>query len=71
MNSATKMNSINGSATNWRMQSYFGRLNYAYRGKYLFEANVVMMVLPVFLLIHVGEHFLLSLLDGVSRKNIL
>ena len=40
MNSATKMNSINGSATNWRMQSYFGRLNYAYRGKYLFEANV-------------------------------
>ena len=65
MNSATKMNSINGSATNWRMQSYFGRLNIC--SKRMF----VMMVLPVFLLIHVGEHFLLSLLDGVSRKNIL
>lgn len=43
----------------------------------LIEENIcskrmfVMMVLPVFLLIHVGEHFLLSLLDGVSRKNIL
>ena len=65
------MNSINGSATNWRMQSYFGRLNYAYRGKYLFEANVRYDGSSVFLLIHVGEHFLLSLLDGVSRKNIL
>lgn len=71
MNSATKMNSINGSATNWRMQSYFGRLNYAYRGKYLFEANVRYDGSSRFLLIHVGEHFLLSLLDGVSRKNIL
>ncbi|KAA9040551.1 TonB-dependent receptor [Ginsengibacter hankyongi] len=30
----------NGYTTQWALQSYFGRLNYAYSGKYLFEANV-------------------------------
>lgn len=31
----------NGSSVNeWALQSYFGRINYDYAGKYLFEANV-------------------------------
>ena len=29
-----------GYSNQWALQSYFGRLNYAYAGKYLFEANV-------------------------------
>jgi TonB-linked SusC/RagA family outer membrane protein len=29
-----------GYTTEWALMSYFGRLNYAYAGKYLFEANV-------------------------------
>ncbi len=30
----------NGYTTEWALMSYFGRLNYAYAGKYLLEANV-------------------------------
>ena len=30
----------NGYTNQWALQSYFGRLNYAYAGKYLLEANV-------------------------------
>lgn len=30
----------NGWATEWTLISYFGRLNYEYSGRYLFEANV-------------------------------
>lgn len=30
----------NGNTTSWRMQSYFGRLNYNFNEKYLFEANL-------------------------------
>lgn len=30
----------NGNTTKWRMQSYFGRLGYNFREKYLFEANL-------------------------------
>ncbi len=30
----------NGYSNQWALQSYFGRLNYAYAGKYLIEANV-------------------------------
>ncbi|MDR1783392.1 MAG: TonB-dependent receptor [Dysgonamonadaceae bacterium] len=38
--SAAEMYDIGGSAkTDYAMISYFGRLNYAYAGKYLFEAN--------------------------------
>lgn len=29
-----------GSADEWGLQSYFARINYDYKGKYLFEANV-------------------------------
>lgn len=29
-----------GSATNWGMRSFFGRVNYNYKEKYLFEANI-------------------------------
>lgn len=29
-----------GSATDWSLISYFGRLNYTYNDKYLFEANI-------------------------------
>ena len=30
----------NGNTTSWRMESYFGRLNYNFNEKYLFEANL-------------------------------
>lgn len=30
----------NGSASEWGLQSYFARINYDYKGKYLLEANV-------------------------------
>src|SRR5690606_16304921 len=30
----------NGSSHEWGLQSYFARINYDYKGKYLFEANV-------------------------------
>lgn len=36
---ATVMNSISGSATNWAIQGFFGRLNYDYENKYLLEIN--------------------------------
>ncbi|MGO1670219.1 MAG: SusC/RagA family TonB-linked outer membrane protein [Sphingobacterium sp.] len=36
---ATVMNSIAGSATNWALQGYFGRLNYDFDNKYLLEVN--------------------------------
>ena len=36
---ATVMNSISGSATNWSIQGYFGRLNYDFDNKYLLEVN--------------------------------
>ncbi|GAA4800394.1 TonB-dependent receptor [Olivibacter ginsenosidimutans] len=29
-----------GSASEWALRSFFGRLNYDYKGKYLFEANI-------------------------------
>lgn len=29
-----------GGATEWALQSYFGRLNYDYKGKYLMEGNI-------------------------------
>src|SRR5690606_15308164 len=31
--------STGGTANEWAIQSFFGRLNYDYQGKYLFEAN--------------------------------
>jgi TonB-linked SusC/RagA family outer membrane protein len=37
--SATGM-SNGGSASEWAMRSYFGRLNYSFKDKYLFEANM-------------------------------
>lgn len=38
--SATTMVSIDGGATDWALRSYFGRVNYAFKSRYLFEANV-------------------------------
>ena len=40
LGAATEMLSIGGSATDWALRSWFGRLNYAYDQKYLFEANM-------------------------------
>ncbi|MCY1719370.1 TonB-dependent receptor [Prolixibacteraceae bacterium Z1-6] len=31
---------VNGTASEWALMSYFGRVNYDYQGKYLFEANI-------------------------------
>lgn len=40
LDSATEMNEISGGATDYALRSWFGRLNYAYKSHYLFEANV-------------------------------
>lgn len=40
LNAATMDASASGNATDWAMQSYFGRLNLIWDGKYLFEANL-------------------------------
>lgn len=39
LGAGTDMASINGTATDDALRSLFGRINYDYRGKYLFEAN--------------------------------
>ncbi len=36
---ATTMNTMAGSATNWAVRGFFGRLNYDYDNRYLFEVN--------------------------------
>lgn len=38
--SATEMVSIGGGATDRASRSFFGRVNYAYKSRYLFEANI-------------------------------
>lgn len=38
--SATEMNEIKGSAKDRALRSFFGRVNYAYKSRYLFEANM-------------------------------
>jgi TonB-linked SusC/RagA family outer membrane protein len=40
LNAGSSLNqSTSGTASEWAIQSFFGRLAYDYRGKYLFEAN--------------------------------
>ncbi|SFC00121.1 TonB-linked outer membrane protein, SusC/RagA family [Flagellimonas taeanensis] len=39
LDAGTNLESANGSGTDDALRSYFGRLNYNYKGKYLFEAN--------------------------------
>ncbi len=39
MDAGVNLESISGSGTDDALQSYFGRINYDYKGKYLFEAN--------------------------------
>lgn len=39
MDAGANLGAINGSGTDDALQSYFGRLNYDFKGKYLFEAN--------------------------------
>lgn len=41
-----------------RMNSYFGRLTYNYKEKYLFEATLRRMVLPCLERMFVGQHSL-------------
>lgn len=41
LNAGDKVNMTNnGSGEEWALRSYFGRLNYNYKNKYLFEANI-------------------------------
>lgn len=40
LSTATELTSSGSSETDWSLVSYFGRLNYAFKGRYLFEANV-------------------------------
>ncbi|MDO4948892.1 MAG: SusC/RagA family TonB-linked outer membrane protein, partial [Bacteroidales bacterium] len=37
---ATEMQSIGGNASDYSSRSWFGRVNYAYNSRYLFEANI-------------------------------
>ena len=39
LNTVTKMDYISGSGTEYTFRSWFGRVNYAFDSKYLFEAN--------------------------------
>lgn len=39
LDAGTNMESINGSGTDDALRSYFGRINYDFKNKYLFEAN--------------------------------
>ena len=39
LDAGANLEAINGSGTDDALQSYFGRLNYDFKGKYLFEAN--------------------------------
>lgn len=39
LNTVTKMDAISGSGTEYTFRSWFGRVNYAFASKYLFEAN--------------------------------
>lgn len=40
LNAATDLASINGTASDYARRSYFGRFNYTFNEKYLFEANL-------------------------------
>lgn len=40
LSTATEVTNANGTQTDWALISYFGRANYNYKDKYLFEANV-------------------------------
>ena len=40
LNSATSLSSSSSSEHEWALMSFFGRLNYAYKSRYLFEANL-------------------------------
>jgi TonB-linked SusC/RagA family outer membrane protein len=41
LNAGSALNqSTSGTANEWAIQSLFGRINYDYKGKYLFEANI-------------------------------
>ncbi|MFD2556254.1 SusC/RagA family TonB-linked outer membrane protein [Sphingobacterium tabacisoli] len=39
LDAGVNLEAINGSGTDDALQSYFGRINYDFKGKYLFEAN--------------------------------
>ena len=39
LDAGANLEAINGSGTDDALQSYFGRINYDFKGKYLFEAN--------------------------------
>ena len=40
LDSVANINSIVGQSTEWAMASFFGRINYAYKSRYLLEANL-------------------------------
>ena len=52
-----------------KMLSYFGRINYSYKDRYLFEANLRADASSRFIRTTVGDGSLLSPPDGVSAKN--
>ena len=67
--SSTQTNS--GYSRELALLSYFGRLNYDYKGKYLLEANFRADASSRFAKGYRWGYFLLSLLDGAFPKKIL
>ena len=57
--------SVAGTSSRSVLMSYFGRVNYGYKDRYLFEGNFRMMVRPVLPKEIVGVFSLHSLPDGV------
>ena len=40
LDAVANINNVTGSSTEWAMASFFGRINYSYKDRYLFEANL-------------------------------
>ena len=67
----TELSNITGTTWENTSRSFFGRLTYAYKSRYLFEVNAVMMVPLVSHRKAVGDSFRLFLGGGVFLKNRL
>lgn len=69
--SATTPSSIGGTGEEFTSRSYFGRINYAFDSRYLFEVNMRYDGSSRLLRIIAGDFFHLSLPDGESVKRNL
>ena len=65
----TLVSSSSSAPAKWGLLSYFGRVNYGYKGRYLFEANLRADASSRFGVNQRWGYFPRSPADGVSRKN--